>query len=59
MLTLFQTFSGGNVKAAYSGVFLLQILCFLAVAVMTRRLNVAGFRSTVQSRFASMAEALD
>ena len=39
--------------------FLLQILCFLAVAVMTRRLNVAGFRSTVQSRFASMAEALD
>ena len=59
VLTLFQMFSGGNVEAAYSGVFLLQILCFLAVAVMTRRLNVVGFRSTVQSRFASMAEALD
>ena len=59
VLTLFQIFSGGNMEAAYSGVFLLQILCFIAVAVMTRRLNVAGFRSRVQSRFASMAEALD
>ena len=38
------------------GVFGLQMVCFLAAALMTRRLDVVGFRNTVKTRFADVME---
>ena len=59
-LTLFKNFNGGDVFAAYSGVFCLQILGFLTAAVLMGRLDVNGFRRSVQSRFGDfMQSALD
>ena len=40
----------------YGGVFGLQMVCFLAAALMTRRLDVVGFRNTVKTRFADVME---
>ena len=60
LLTLFKTLNGGDVFGAYSGVFCLQIVGFLAAAVLMRRLDVTGFRRSVQSRFGDfMQSALD
>ena len=42
--------------AAYGGVFGLQMVCFLSAALMTRRLDVMGFRNTVKTRFADVME---
>ena len=59
-LTLFKTFNGGDVFGAYSGVFCLQIVGFLAAAVLMRRLDVTGFRRGMQSRFGDLLQvALD
>ena len=35
---------------------LLQMVCFLGAALMTRRLDVVGFRNTVKTRFADVME---
>ncbi len=60
LLTLFKEFNGGDVFGAYSGVFGLQIVGFLAAAVLMRRLDVAGFRKNVQYRFGDVIQgALD
>ena len=60
LLTLFKTLNGGDVFGAYGGVFCLQIVGFLAAAVLMRRLDVTGFRRSVQSRFGDfMQSALD
>ena len=32
------------------------MVCFLAAALMTRRLDVVGFRNTVKTRFADVME---
>ena len=54
MLTLLKAWNGGDWFAAYGGVFGLQMVCFLGAALMTRRLDVVGFRSMVKSRFADV-----
>ena len=60
LLTLFKTFNGDDVFAAYSGVFCLQILGFLTAAVLMGRLDVNRFRRSVQSRFGDFVQsALD
>lgn len=41
--------SGGELNA-------LQMVCFLGAALMTRRLDVVGFRNTVKTRFADVME---
>ncbi len=51
LLTLFKTFNGDDVFAAYGGVFGLRILGFLVAAVLMRRLDVTGFRRSVQYIF--------
>ncbi len=52
--------NGGDVFDAYGGVFCLQILGFLTAAVLMGRLDVNGFRRSVQSRFGDfMQSALD
>ena len=60
LLTLFKTLNGGDVFGAYGGVFCLQIVGFLAAAVLMGRLDVTGFCRSVQSRFGDfMQSALD
>ena len=39
-----------------AGGLLLQIVCFLGAALMTRRSDVVGFRQTVKTRFADVME---
>ena len=60
MLTLFQAWSDGDLFVAYGGVFALQMVCFLGAALLTRRLDVVGFRNTVKTRFGEVMDmALD
>lgn len=60
LLTLFKTLNGGDVFGAYGGVFCLQIAGFLSAALLMRRLDVAGFHRSVQSRFGDLLKvALD
>jgi len=54
LLTLFKAWNGGDLFAAYGVVFGLQMVCFLAAALMTRRLDVVAFRNTVKTRFADV-----
>ncbi|MCB4393513.1 BCD family MFS transporter [Synechococcus sp. HB1133] len=56
LLTLFQALNGGDLFASYGGVFALQMVCFLGAALMTRRLDVVGFRNTVKTRFSDVME---
>ena len=56
LLTLFQALNGGDLFGAYGGVFALQLVCFLGAALMTRRLDVIGFRNTVKTRFSDVME---
>ena len=56
LLTLFQSLNGGDLFGAYSGVFALQICCFLGAALMTRQLDVAEFRHRVKTRFNDVIE---
>ena len=56
LLTLFKAWNGGDLFSAYGGVFALQMVCFLGAALMTRRLDVVGFRNTVKTRFADVME---
>ena len=56
LLTLLKAWNGGDLFAAYGGVFALQMVCFLGAALMTRRLDVVGFRETVKTRFADVME---
>ena len=60
LLTLFKTLNGGDVFGAYCGIFCLQIVGFLSAALLMRRLDVAGFHRSVQSRFGDLLKvALD
>ena len=56
LLTLLKAWNGGDLFAAYGGLFALQMVCFLGAALMTRRLDVVGFRETVKARFADVME---
>ncbi len=56
LLTLLKAWNGGDLFAAYGGVFGLQMVCFFAAALLTRRLDVVGFRNTVKTRFADVME---
>ena len=56
LLTLLKAWNGGDLFAAYGGVFGLQMVCFLGAALMTRRLDVVGFRNTLKTRFAEVLE---
>ena len=56
LLTLLKAWNGGDLFAAYGGVFALQMVCLLGAALMTRRLDVVGFRETVKTRFADVME---
>ena len=56
LLTLLNAWNGGDLFAAYGGVLALQMVCFLGAALMTRRLDVVGFRETVKTRFADVME---
>ena len=49
LLTLLKAWNGSDLFAAYGGVFALQMVCSLGAALMTRRLNVVGFRNTVKN----------
>ena len=53
---MFKAWNGGDLFAAYGGVFGLQMVCSLGAALMTRRLDVVGFRNTVKTRFADVME---
>ena len=60
LLTLFKLLNGGDALEAYRGVFCLQIMGFLAAALLMGRLDVTGFRRSVQSRTADIMQgALD
>jgi hypothetical protein len=41
---------------AFCLVLALQMVCFLGAALMTRRLDVVGFRNSVKSRFADVMD---
>ena len=56
LLTLLKAWNGGDLFAAYGGVFALQMVCFLGAALMTRRLDVVVFRNTVKTRFGELME---
>ena len=56
LLTALKAVNGGDSAGAYSGVFALQMLCFLAAAWMTRRLDVSGFRARVQTRLSTVLQ---
>ena len=56
LFTLLKACNGGDLFATYGSVFGLQMVCFLAAALMTRRLDVVGFRNTVKTRFADVME---
>ena len=56
LLTLFKAWNGGDLFAAYGGVLALQMVCFLGAALMTRRLDVVGFRNSVKTRFSDVME---
>ena len=56
LLTLLKAWNGGDWYAAYGGVFALQMVCFLGAALMTRRLDVVGFRNTVRTLFSAVME---
>ena len=56
LLTLLKAWNGGDLCAAYGGVFALQMVCFLGAAFMTRRLDVVDFRNTVKTRFSAVME---
>ena len=53
---MLKAWNGGDLFVAYGGVFGLQMVCFLAAALMTRRLDVVGFRNTVKTRFSNVIE---
>ena len=53
---MFQAWNGGDLFGAYGGVFALQMVCFLGAALMTRRLDVVGFREKVKTRFCEVME---
>ncbi|WP_226414926.1 hypothetical protein [Synechococcus sp. MU1642] len=55
-LTLLKAWNGGDLFAAYRGVFALQMVCFLGAALMMRRLDVVGFRNTVKTRSSAVME---
>ena len=56
LITSLKAWNGGDLFAAYGGVFALQMVCFLGAALMTRRLDVVGFRNTVKTRFSAVME---
>ena len=56
LLTLLKAWRGSDLFVAYGGVFGLQMVRFLGAALMTRRLDVVGFRNTVKTRFADVME---
>ena len=53
---MLKAWNGGDLFAAYGGVFGLQMVCFLGAALMTRSLDVVGFRNTVKTHFAHVME---
>ena len=53
---MLKAWNGGDLFVTYGGVFGLQMVCFLSAALMTRRLDVMGFRNTVKTRFADVME---
>ena len=53
---MLKAWNGGDLFAAYGGVFGLQMVCFHGVALMTRRLDVLGSRNTVKTRFANVMQ---
>ena len=56
LLTLPKAWNGGDLFAAYGGVFGLQMVCFSGAALMTRRLDLVCFRNTVKTRFADVMD---
>ena len=54
LLTLLETLSGGDGFATYSGVFALQITCFLLAVLLMNRLDVRRFRARMQSSLAEV-----
>ena len=54
LLTLLKTLNGGEGFAAYSGVFALQITCFLLAALLMNRLDVRRFRVRMQTTLAEV-----
>ena len=56
LLTLLKAWNGGDLFAAYGGVFALQMVCSLGAALMTRRLDVVGFRNTLRTLFSAVME---
>ncbi|WP_392348010.1 PucC family protein [Parasynechococcus sp.] len=51
LFSLLKAWNGGDLFAAYGGVFALQMVCSLGSALMTRCLDVVGFLNTVKTRF--------
>ena len=56
LLTLFQAWNGGDLFGAYGGLFALQMVCFLGAALMTRQLDVVGFRHRLKTSFSDVME---
>ena len=54
LLTLFKTLNPDDVFGSYGGVFGVQIVGFLVVAVLMHRLNVDGFRKNLRLQFGDL-----
>ena len=48
--------NGGDLFAAYGGVFSQKMVCFIGAELMTCRLDVVGFRNTVKTGFSAVME---
>ena len=58
LLTLFKAVNGGDGLMAYGGVFGLQIICFLAAALLMSRLDPEGFRKQIKTRFGAVMKVI-
>ena len=48
LLTLLKSLNGGNISAAYQGVFGFQIFCFLMAGLLMNGLDVEHFRERIK-----------
>ena len=51
---MLKAWNGGDLFAAYGGIFALQMVCFLGAASIMRCLDVVGFHDTVKIRFSAV-----
>ena len=58
LLTMFQTLTRGDALLSYSGVFGLQIILFLAAALLLNFVDVQDFRRRMKVNFSEVMQAI-